>query len=440
MFAPRGWLSRSLTREMYRIFQGSEFFDQAWYRRQYLSSLSRWRDPIWHYILRGGASGLAPSRLFDSAYYLEKNDDVRVAKLNPLYHFLAYGQAERRLPLRSANEMVNALFPEAAHLRAFVTPNLDHQRISVLLDSSTPHADYGDLLSSAADLSFTEGASLRVLHRAIKAPLVDIQRALQDKDPRWVAQVEITPVPTTATYSDIPFYAEEITMATSWSSAQALTFTAQENNSWSLSRRVTNAQNQPSPNSPLSPVGLPPDMTLTYNTEAMREELSGEAHSWSPKIHPAALSVAWEAPAADGPWTLGIVGEPESFPWSFSRGIEGLSSWLKSYKGQTDSISLRLLGEQPSPFAFLEEFQPLPATSHDTFHCLLVLSSGEVANLSASAPPAIRIIQVLPASPHRTPPNAAEQEGVLNVCADVSSMVAALDSAHASFLETSQNE
>ena len=439
MFAPRGWLSRSLAREMYRMFQGSEYFDKAWYRRQYLLFFSRWRDPIWHYILWGGASGLAPSCLFDSAYYLEKNDDVRVAKLNPLYHFLAYGQAERRLPLRSVNEMVDALLPEAAHLRAFVTPDLDHHRVSVLLDSSTPHSDYEDLLSSAADISFTAGASLRVLHRAIKAPLAEIQRALQDKDPRWVAQLEITPVPTTATYSDIPFYAKEITMATSWSSARALTFTAQENNSWSLSRRPKGAQKQPDPSSPLSPVSLPPGMTLAYNTEAMREELSCEAHPWSPEIHPAALSAAGEAPAGDGPWKLGIVGEPESFPWSFGRGIEGLSSWLKGYKGQTNSISLRLLGEQPSPFAFLEEFQPLPATRRDTFHCLLVLSAGKVANVHQSASSTTRIIQVFPASPDDTQPETAEREGVLKVSADVSSIVAALDSAHASFLERGRN-
>jgi hypothetical protein len=438
MFAPRGWLSRSLTREMYRMFQGSEYFDAAWYRRQYLTFFSSWRDPIWHYILRGGVSGLAPSRVFDSTYYLEKNDDVRVAKLNPLFHFLAYGQAERRLPLRSANEMVVSLLPEAAHIRAFVTPSLTHRRVSVLFDSSTPKSHYVDFLSLAAQISLDKGSDLRILHRKMTPPLEEIHRALDGKKSEWLAGLEITPVPTTATYSDIPFYADEITLATSWSSARALTFTAQAELSWALRVPSSGAKADNKVDSPLPGLVVPQGVALELNTDSLREEATFAALAWSSSVPPKVLFASFDASSAQEPWKLGVVAEPYSSPLSFGRGIEALSMWLSRFSGASDDVELCLVGETTAPFSFLEEFQPLVASKGDPVHCLLVLSSGDSSDFQDSSASGIRVIHVSPPLSQDAWSGQVGGERVLNCPADIKSIVSALDEAHSSFLTQGQ--
>jgi len=440
MFAPRGWLSRSLAREMYRMFRASEYFDKAWYRTQHLFFARKRQDAIWHFILHGGPQGLSPSRRFDSAYYLEKNDDVRIAKLNPLYHFLAYGHAERRLPLRSANEMVDSLLPEAAHVRAFVTPALTHRRVSVLFDSSTPKASYEDFLAVAATISLSKGSDLRILHRNVTPPLEDIHRALDGMTSEWLARLEITPVPTTATYSDIPFYADEITVATSWSSARALTFTAQAELSWILRVCSSDAEADDKVISPDSSLALPQGVALEFNTDSSREQGTFDSLAWSSRVPPKVLFAPVDASSTREPWKLGVVAEPHSSPLSFSRGIEALSMWLSRFQGGSDAVELCLVGEATTPFSFLEEFQPRAAEKGDAVHCLLVLSSGDPSDFQDSSASGIRIVHVSPALSQDARSGQLGEGRVLNCPADIESIVSALDEAHASFLARGQRQ
>jgi hypothetical protein len=58
--------------------------------------ISEEMDPILHYLLYGGYEGKRPSPGFDSAHYLESNEDVRVSGINPLLHYVLYGHAEGR--------------------------------------------------------------------------------------------------------------------------------------------------------------------------------------------------------------------------------------------------------------------------------------------------------------------------------------------------------
>jgi GT2 family glycosyltransferase/glycosyltransferase involved in cell wall biosynthesis len=53
-------------------------------------------NPLIHYLTDPTAWHLAPNEVFDGAYYLDKYPDVLLAQMNPLVHFLAYGEAERR--------------------------------------------------------------------------------------------------------------------------------------------------------------------------------------------------------------------------------------------------------------------------------------------------------------------------------------------------------
>ena len=386
MFAPRGWLSRSLAREMYQMFSLSPYFSRRWYRAHHLSGFLKWQDPIWHYIHHGGLTGLAPSLSFDSAYYLEKNDDVRVARLNPLFHFLAYGQAERRLPLRSAQEMVAALLPEAAPLRSFLTPQLDNPRVSVLVDSQTPESHRSEFIAAAQALALQHKATLRVLYRGIASPLPEIAEIPADKQGDLFARLEITPVPLTATYSDIPFYDHEVSIATSWSSAKALRFAAQVENSWFLT---------PEPEVPAG-YELQKNTTELQNTSALR------SRSWPSTLPTSALVQLAHQTDSREEWRLGVVAEANEHPLAFCIGLEAMSLWLAGAEG---GVSIRFLGEPVAPFSFHEEFQPLPLSQGESVDCLLVLSSAALSDLERQGWDKAHIIQAAPHSAGCVEPN-----------------------------------
>jgi hypothetical protein len=64
--------------------------------RQYPET-KKWRiSPLWHYILYGFRKGLNPSPGFDTIYYLTANADVRRSGVNPLLHYVRWGEDEGR--------------------------------------------------------------------------------------------------------------------------------------------------------------------------------------------------------------------------------------------------------------------------------------------------------------------------------------------------------
>jgi len=60
------------------------------------------RNPVRHYLAVGGFEGLDPSAEFDSDWYRINNPDVAAAGVNPLVHYVRYGQQEGRLPRHGA--------------------------------------------------------------------------------------------------------------------------------------------------------------------------------------------------------------------------------------------------------------------------------------------------------------------------------------------------
>jgi len=75
-------------------------FDENWYLRKYgemVSSDGFSNDPAAHYLLLGYEKGCEPSEIFSNNNYLDLNTDVRLAKMNPIYHFLLFGEAEGRI-------------------------------------------------------------------------------------------------------------------------------------------------------------------------------------------------------------------------------------------------------------------------------------------------------------------------------------------------------
>lgn len=77
------------------IITESGVFDAEFYRSQ-VPDLDPGIDPIQHYLSAGAASGLNPSVMFDTRYYLEKNP--LVLRWNPLAHYCEHGWKELRNP------------------------------------------------------------------------------------------------------------------------------------------------------------------------------------------------------------------------------------------------------------------------------------------------------------------------------------------------------
>ena len=80
----------------------SGFFDQEWYLVKYPDVARARRDPLEHYLKRGGFEGRCASPYFDGGWYLREYPDDAQARENPLVHYLRRGKKEGRKPLLCA--------------------------------------------------------------------------------------------------------------------------------------------------------------------------------------------------------------------------------------------------------------------------------------------------------------------------------------------------
>lgn len=77
----------------------SPLFNADWYLKQYPDVAADKvfaNNPALHYLKCGGFEGRNPGPNFSSQDYLNANPDVAAAGVNPLYHYLRFGQAENR--------------------------------------------------------------------------------------------------------------------------------------------------------------------------------------------------------------------------------------------------------------------------------------------------------------------------------------------------------
>jgi hypothetical protein len=71
---------------------------------------SRW-PPLLHFLLRGGFHGRQPHPLFDPEWYMGQHPDVASSGLNPLQHYVRFGWSEKRSP--------HPLFDAAWYLKTY---------------------------------------------------------------------------------------------------------------------------------------------------------------------------------------------------------------------------------------------------------------------------------------------------------------------------------
>jgi hypothetical protein len=62
-------------------------------------------DLLLHYLENGVANGYSPHPDFDAVWYLHSNPDVAAANINPLPHYVIWGRAEGRKPVRPDDEV-----------------------------------------------------------------------------------------------------------------------------------------------------------------------------------------------------------------------------------------------------------------------------------------------------------------------------------------------
>ena len=84
--------------KVFNLIRESGLFDSLYYlaKNQHIAHLSL--NPLEHYINEGSSAGTNPNPFFDTQYYLAKNPDVATSGINPLAHYIAFGAKEGRVP------------------------------------------------------------------------------------------------------------------------------------------------------------------------------------------------------------------------------------------------------------------------------------------------------------------------------------------------------
>lgn len=93
---PGRLVGRVLENRRCRILRSSGLFDEAWYLQQNQDVTEAAIDPIRHYLWFGAAEGRDPGPCFSTQGYLKENEDVAASGINPLLHYCRFGKKEGR--------------------------------------------------------------------------------------------------------------------------------------------------------------------------------------------------------------------------------------------------------------------------------------------------------------------------------------------------------
>lgn len=346
MFAPRGWLSRPVARRIYLTVQASPLFDRHWYRRHNMSGLSRMGDPLWHFLKHGQRKALDPSEQFDSGYYLHAYPDVQGSQLNPLFHYLEYGPAERRHPLRSVLRTMEWLFPDAAELPVFGVPRAGGPRVTLVVDSATlarVDTSLNIVVDSAIAFAASNSASLRIISLLPSSGLVI--DAAQGKTQVDIAVVS-SPAHTPHTHYDT--VVGEFFVAASWTAAAAIRHAAAPRYLWCF---------PPVAGTKVLSADETPLLKVTAHSESLWR-------SWSLTGHiPAAPAATGEpSPAsrfpAGSPLHLCLKADPVTHPAAYFWALREIENLVLETPGLESRLRVTIVGSGVRPVRFLEALIP----------------------------------------------------------------------------------
>ena len=99
---PKKLLDSSERKRQVELIASSDYFDVNYYVQNYLDSEEAVNNTlgkkaaIHHFLTVGAAAGYNPSDKFDTAWYLDRYKDVSRRSVNPLVHYLLFGEQEGR--------------------------------------------------------------------------------------------------------------------------------------------------------------------------------------------------------------------------------------------------------------------------------------------------------------------------------------------------------
>ena len=263
---------------------------------------------------------------------------------------------------------------------------------------------------------------MRILHRGRKPSPTVINNALLGLGNELLWGLEITEVPLTEAYSDIPFYAAEITLATSWSSARAIRFAAEEANSWILTSTAPGPEGRNT-------------VAVIANTPPTQHRLALESAPWPSTMLGDVPAKRTSGEKKPGVWRLGILADPKDSPVAFSLALEAVSSWLRDATGDIQIFSV---GVALEPFAFLEEIQTHRAHPGAPLDAVLAMTQAglTVSGLTLLGEP--EVLQVVPEAIAAPAENAPVSARIRLVNAHVGTVAEELATLHRAFLEKGQ--
>lgn len=100
-------------------------FDRDHYLNTYDDVRRAGVDPLDHFMLMGWREKRNPNQDFDTAFYLRTNDDVQTADINPFFHYLVAGKAEGRAPKQPAVVIDIESGPALDYARRVLEPHFD---------------------------------------------------------------------------------------------------------------------------------------------------------------------------------------------------------------------------------------------------------------------------------------------------------------------------
>jgi len=80
----------------YILISQSRMFDRKYYLKTYPDVRIADINPLWHFVKYGWKEGRNPSNEFNVSDYIESNKDVGESGINPLIHYIKFGQKESR--------------------------------------------------------------------------------------------------------------------------------------------------------------------------------------------------------------------------------------------------------------------------------------------------------------------------------------------------------
>jgi len=337
MFAPLGWLKGPGARRVYRSIQASGHFDARWYRKQYLSKTAL-TDALWHYLDRGWQQGYDPSPHFDTSHYIESSIDVQSSGINPLFHFIEYGHQERRAPVRSPLQTLRHCFPETTPLEMFHIPSEHTDRVTAVVDNYTPASSNGDWANTwaAAMTSPLVGSrQLRVLSRvsdfsAIAHSIEQFRHEFSFPS----EQLKLVDAHALGKRASFSITAGEHFLATSWTSALAISQIAPAENLWALTGTVNSS-----------------DVGPLNTSDAV---LTAQSHEHQRRTTPDALKVPERlVPQSDAQQRVLVIADMDH-RFTYCHTMRVLEDLMLKDASLEEALSVSVAGEEVTPISLAE--------------------------------------------------------------------------------------